>query len=163
MDLMKLSFGSFDFDVNPETLIISGGENMENTSSTMFYLGTKQQSVKGEGYFFGSDCAAKFEQLSKIAKDGANYLILPKLTPFYAVLTELRAQFLPDNDLLKYDFIFVEANEKSSVENNCVLYAKQGDRLWDFVGSKSIDWLVSHNRHIRHINNLKEGEQVVIR
>ncbi len=163
MDLMKISFGNFDFEINPETLIVEGGEIIENTRSHMFHMGSKLKKVVGEGYFFGDDAAIKYDRLENCAKQGALYLILPNIKPFSAVLSNLQAEFLPEKELLKYKFVFIEANEKESLVPQEIKIAKMGQSLWDFEGEKSIEWLVKNNPHIRYINSLNAGERVKIR
>ncbi len=163
MDLMKISFGNFDFEINPETLIIEGGEIAQNTNSHMFHMGSKLKTVTGDGYFLGEDAAVKYDNLETCAKLGAQCLILPSIKPFNAVLTSLKAEFLSEKELLKYSFVFFEANESQSLERQEVKFAKQGESLWDYEGDKSIEWLVKNNPNIKYINSLNEGERVKIR
>lgn len=168
-NLASMSYKTFFFSHNPVKLTVKDEKSLKETALPFFgthaeNLGQKKRRVIAEGWLIGEDCWQQWEKLCSVCtEDSPGALRLPWQQPFLAVAEQLQLLGAKGAQALKYSVTFVEWQQPTA--GAPVTYtAKQGDSLWDiaYQSQKSLRELLAVNTHIRDIDCLNAGEQVVI-
>lgn len=171
MKLAPLRFGGMSLHHNPEKLVIADKNHIHQYHSPCCTadsesLGRELKVITGEGELYGQDCLTQYEQLLRMqACQTRSKLVLPKMQPMYAYLRELSLTAQPVEDVLRYRFVFVEAQSpRQSTQPVTYLTAVEGDSLWDiaYACHVPVERLMALNPHIPFINELNEGGRVRI-
>ena len=168
MNLMTMRYRGFTWSINPTDLRIECARRIKETAlpfmgASAEDMGEKKRRVKGEGYFTGRNGLGQWRRLEELMRDGrAGYLQLPGQEPIWAELETLRLLGEEGEDLIKYEFSFIEMGgvKKELAEGRRT--AAQGESLWDYAGRYGwdIERLREANPHIRDIACLQGGEEV---
>ena len=122
--------------------------------------------IKGKGELVGENCVKTYEKLSALFKEKkSGILTVPGLAPIRAQFCELSAQATTVPDVITYSFTFKECESfENYIAKKEKYIAKKGENLFDISYSEgvSLDTLVELNPHIRYIDDLKEGEEVML-
>lgn len=170
MYLMGMRFREFTWRDNPVSLQVSASRNVVETQvpygrSRAEELGSQRRKITGEGYFSGKDCMTSWEGLQQaFSQKGPGLLQLPGLTPFWAVMDGLSLIGAQGKDLVRYTFSFTEWKSQQPFPGTGVYEAQAGESLWEYAWKwgRSVEELVKANPQIRDIDDLQQGEKVVI-
>ena len=165
-----MRFDGLSLSHNPHKLLIENESRLRELTTVKRISRTEQLYrrpcvISGEGELYGADCLEQYialERMYRSQKRGK--LALPHLRPIYAYLKELSLLSEPHEDVLKYRFVFVEAQSPRLriPEEAYYITVSQGESLWD-IGYRygvGIDDLVRLNPQIPHIDELDAEERV---
>ena len=170
MNLMAMSYKDFLFPQNPTSLEVTEARTVKEAvlpfaGTALQDLGPKRRRVTGEGYFTGPGCWADWNRLQHLyAQGGPGSLRLPGQKPFLALLDSLRLVGVSGKELVKYTFAFTEVRSAGPFSGAGEYRSAAGESLWDYARryQRSIDLLVAANPHLRDMEELAEGEKVVV-
>lgn len=153
---------------NPHTLRIESRAGLRELISPCCTpdsenLGLRLRVVSGEGELYGADCLAQFRRLEALQEaQKRGKLVLPHRQPMLAYLREIVLIAEPTENVVRYRFVFLEAQRESSGRDTDCYIALAGDSLWDigFRFGVGIDELVALNPQIPYIDDLTEGMKV---
>lgn len=170
MKYAPMRFDGMSLQHNPETLSVTGKNHIGEIASLCCdadsrALGKKLCVISGEGEFCGEDCIARYQALERLRIDAKRAkLVLPKLEPMYAYLKEVAVTAKPVDNVLRYRFVFVEAQSprRTGQEENYYVTVSAGESLWDiaYAAGEPIETLTALNPQIPLIDELKRGERV---
>lgn len=165
-----MRFDGLSLHHNPHKLVIENESRLRELPtmrriSRTEYTRQRPCVISGEGELYGTGCLEQYivlEQLYRSQKRGK--LSLPHMRPIYAYLKELRLLSEPQENILRYRFVFVGAQSpRLRVPGTSYYYTvSQGESLWDisYRFGVGIDDLVRLNPQIPHIDSLDEEERV---
>lgn len=166
-----MRFGGLSLSHNPHTLKIEHSGNIRELmppccEPDSVYLGERISRVSGEGELYGEDCLERYSALEKLYRaHKLSKLVLPHMRPIYAYIKELELTAEPVDDVLRYRFVFTEAQSPRKCERLGVYHTVIGtEDLWDISYSYSvpIERLVELNTGIPYIDSIEEGTRVRI-
>ncbi len=166
-----MRFGGLSLSHNPHTLIIEHSGNIRELmppccEPDSVYLGERISRVSGEGEIYGEDCIERFAVLEKLYKVHIrSKLALPHMRPIYAYIKELELIAEPMDNVLRYRFVFTEAQSPRKSERLGVYHTVIGsESLWDISYSYGvpIERLIELNTGIPYIDDVSEGTRVRI-
>jgi len=170
LNMMQMKFKDFTWKNNPVELVMGLARNIKEI--VIPYVGTKtddmgeiKRKVSGRGYFTGEVCMEEFNRLQKTFQEGgAGSLHLPGQMPFAAVMQELKFIGVQGENIVEYSFLFKETEGARAAEKSGVYTARNGESLWDysFMSGVDIETMRESNTHIRNINYLNEGDEVIV-
>lgn len=165
-----MRFDGLSLHHNPQKLVIENDSRVRELvtsgrTSHTDYLHRKPCVISGEGELYGTDCLEQYlvlEELHRSQRCGK--LALPHMQPMYAFLKELRLLSEPQENVLTYRFVFLQAHSFRLHKPASSYYftLSAGESLWD-IGWRfgvGIDDLVRLNPQIPHIDALEENERV---
>lgn len=164
-----MRFDGLSLRHNPEKLTVSNKNNLSEIYSPCcdpdsLSLGLRACRISGEGELCGADCIAQYQELEALHRAQRRAkLVLPRMKPIYAYLSELSLTAEPEENILGYKFTFVQAaSPRAGMDTRCYVTHTQGESLFDisYMFGKSVDDLVSLNPQIPYIDNLRAGESV---
>lgn len=171
MILSLMRFAGFTWEHNPLEINISQ-ENKSNTINLGPFGERKLEGsrkctvIKGKGELIGENCVEVYEALSALFKEKkSGILTIPGLPPIRAQFSEFNAQASTLPDVITYSFTFTECESSESyIVKKGKYLAKEGENLFDISDSEGVplDTLVKLNPHIRYIDDLREGEEVLL-
>ncbi len=138
--------------------LLSGRQTLETSEQII--------GVSGRGELCGKSCMEDLYKLLRLSKScEADVLSMPYLGAIRAVLTDISLAGEPRADYIAVDFVFERAPDTAHPEIMCApVYevTNSGENLWDIAYrfGKDINELVRINTHIRHIENIAQGERV---
>ncbi len=168
MKFAPMRFCGLSLHHNPHTLKIESRGNLRELVSPCCTpdsesLGRRLRVITGEGELYGEDCREQYRGLEELLMEQKRgKLLLPHRQPMYAYLRELSLTAEPMENILRYRFVFLEAQNPMSDGNVDYYIADEGDSLWD-IGYRfgiAVATLVALNPQIPYIDNLKEKERV---
>ena len=170
MKLAPMRFGGVSMRHNPAKLNISGKNRVHEYLSPCCeadnqVVGRELSRISGEGVLFGADCLTQYQTLERLQNGHVPAkLTLPRMQPLYAVLRELSLTAEPEENILHYRFVFVEAQSprKAIQGERYYVTVSQGESLWDisYANGIPIEQLTALNPQIPFIDNINEGERV---
>lgn len=110
----KMQFNSLTLRYNPRKIEIELQKavkliDMPFSSPVLQELGIRPRVIRGEGEFFGADCAAQFELLqAEFMRGGAGRLFCPLCPPINACFSALKIIGEAGPPVLRYAFEFIE-------------------------------------------------------
>ena len=164
-----MRFDGMSLHHNPHKLHIENEHRIRSlctpsADADSLYLNRQPCVISGEGELYGADCLAQYQALfRRYQSKKRSKLALPHLSPLYAYLRELRLIAEPEEDVLTYRFVFVEAQSPRLHVPSAEYYiSEEGETLWNigYQNGVAIDVLVRLNPQIPHIDALKAGERV---
>lgn len=168
MQLIKMNYKGFEFDVNPSTVKLDYSKNIAKQFMIDSTDKTQEMSVSpvvitGNGSFVGNDARDKAYQLQHIFKSkGSDYLFLSSFQPVRAFFKNLVISIDAKRYVVDYTFTFVEdyAGKKLQYEFGYTL-AETGENLFDIANRLGVDveLLVAKN-DFEDIFAVKEGDKV---
>ena len=172
MKLAPMRFGGVSMRHNPEKLSITGKNRLQEYLSPCCeadsqVLGRELCRISGEGVLFGADCIEQYQTLENLQRDHTrSKLVLPRMQPMYAYLRELSLSADPQDDVLRYRFVFCETRSPRKMTQGEQYYVtvSQGESLWDiaYAFDRSVEGLAELNPQIPLIGEISEGERVRI-
>lgn len=167
-----IRFKNYEFEHNPETLLITSQKNIAkqnvlNSKTVVRETGDNSRIVTGEGNIYGEDCVYKFVKLFSLKEEsGSGILSLPGIKPFYAFFESLEYSADPTPELISYKFVFREdcSRQKNMLVANKFYTLESGEDLWDvsYKFSIPIEKLVKLNPELNSVNDIEEGTVVRI-
>lgn len=168
--LMK--FNDFIWPNNPDNICISGKRIVTETVLTenktaIGTSGCRKNVVEGSGAFIGPEAFHSFSKLEEQFRKGEGILIIPGGVPVSAYFEELELIGKPEEAVVRYRFRFKAKEEYIGISENTSkrkLKAKAGENLWEYAQryKVNIESLTDANTHIAFINQLEEGETVIL-
>ena len=165
-----MRFAGMSLHHNPHQLTISCSENLSEIVSPCckpdsLSLGAKLYRVAGEGELYGADCLKQYQQLDALRQARRREkLVLPRMEPMYAYLSELSLKAQPQEDVITYRFVFTEAqsDRKNPRHQRFYLTDDQGESLWDISRTFGIgiEKLIELNPSVKNIDALSGGMKV---
>ena len=170
MRLAPMRFSGVSMRHNPEKLSINGKNRLQEFMSPCCeadsrFLGRELCRISGEGVLFGADCIEQYHVLETLRQNQTPAkLVLPKMQPLYAYLKELSLSAEPQDDVLHYRFVFVEAKSprKAITGEQVYVTVSQGESLWDiaYACGRPIEALTALNPQIPLIDDINQGVRV---
>lgn len=167
-----MRFGGMSLSHNPHKLIIERESNIVELSppccdADSVDLGGKISRISGEGELYGADCMKRFASLEALQRERVRAkLSLPRRRPIYAYLKELELIAEPVDNVLKYRFVFIQAQSPRKSERFAVYHTvtQAGESLWDiaYAYKTPIEKLIELNTAIPYIDSIDEGVKVRI-
>lgn len=165
-----MRFGGHSLHHNPYKLVVESDSHirtlrMPYSEPDCESLGRKPRVISGEGELYGADCLAQYRELERLQREQyRGKLVLPHIKPFYAYLKEVALIAEPVENVVKYRFVFTEAQSPRRETRGLIDYVtkSEGETLWD-IGTRygvTVDRLVELNPQIADIDGLREGERV---
>ena len=172
MKWAPMRFGGVSMRHNPEKLHISDKNRLQEYLSPCCeadcrVLGRELCRVSGEGVLFGTDCIEQYHTLEMLQRNHTPAkLVLPKMQPLYAYLKELSLSAEPQDDVLRYRFVFAETKSPRKALRGERYYVTEslGESLWDiaYIYGRPIEELTALNPQIPLIDDIDEGVRVRI-
>lgn len=137
MNLASMRFKGVKWRHNPRELSFVcdryiSESGMPSGGSLVQTTGRKGLRVKGKGTLFGDDCMEQFERLySLFTEGGCGILSIARLSPIYAAFESLKITGKPKPDMLDYEFVFREYQDKTSSPKPVTAKPWEGECLWD--------------------------------
>ncbi len=168
MQLVKMKYKDYVFDINPSSIKLEHSKTVASQSILDNFDNSSIVSVKpitiiGSGILVGDD---RFEQMILIQnlfnKKGSEYLFLPGFSPIKAYFSELSFSISNNKNSISYSFEFVEDNQcKKEYYNFGYTIAKNGENLFDIANrlNVEVELLVSKN-DFEDLFAVKEGDKV---
>lgn len=174
MNLTPMSFRSYVWPRNPETVKIGRARNMAEFripggTGVVQATGSAPRKVTGTGRFTGNGCMEEFGRLSEALSSGeSGTLRLPGTEPFPAVCASLERKGAPGPNCVEYEFLFLEdvsAGGDVLPADSEVYVCKGGETLWEIANryASNVDALRAANPQIEWPNALETGERVKIK
>lgn len=167
-----IRFKNFEFEHNPETLLITSQKNISrqnvlSSKSVLRETGDNSRIITGEGYIYGEGCIYKFVKLFSLKEQsGSGILSLPGIKPFYAFFESLEYSTDPTPELISYKFVFREdcSKQRNLLVANRFYTLENGEDLWDvaYKFSVPVEILVKLNPELNSVNDIEEGSKVRI-
>ncbi len=168
MQLIKMTYKGFEFDVNPSTVKLDYSKNI----ATQFMIDstdkTQEMSVlpviiTGNGSFVGNDARDKAYQLQQIFKsNGSDYLFASGFEPIRAFFKNLSISTDAKRGIVDYTFTFVEDYQGKKLQYDFgYTLAENGENLFDIANrlGVSVELLVAKN-DFEDVFAVKEGDKV---
>ncbi|HHV31049.1 MAG TPA: LysM peptidoglycan-binding domain-containing protein [Clostridiales bacterium] len=173
MKLQPMSYKSYVWPVNPETVRMEAARNLKEVAlpfsgSVVQDLGAGRRMVSGAGRFTGSTCLDDYAQLESVfAAGGSGVLRLPGGQVLSAVFSCLKMTGKAGPDCITYEFTFLEdaaGAEKAATQCGGVYICTGGENLWALANryGTTVDRLRAINPMIQWPNHLKAGLKVVL-
>lgn len=173
MNNIPMRFKDFEFSVNPQKMQIKSSSKIEKVQTSLNEMSLENfianpNVISGEGSFVGKDCQAEFQKLYEIFETGqAGELIFSGSQPLKALMTKLTKNLDSYEDVVFYEFEFVEVPKLKKMKNawQSEYIIKDGETLWHVANyfNISIEFLMELNEHISNPFNVKKGDKVIIR
>lgn len=174
MNLNIMRYKNYVWPHNPSNIEVSVTRDLREINipfkgSLIQDYGQEKRIVSGSGQFFGEDCIDQFESLFTIFKqNGSGYLVLPGITPFLAIFSELHLIGNTMPNIINYEFEFWEDLSSNIVSvdlNEGYHTVAEGDTLWSIAlkYSLSVEELLNLNVNIKNPNKLVVGEKVKLK
>lgn len=167
----KMSYKNFIFPNNPAVIKISHSKNIAKInipcdSQQIQEMGSQNRVITGEGEFFGSHSCQTFEKLREIFEEGSEgILYLPSQEPICAIFESLILIGEDIQDIIKYQFKFIETSKQIYQTEKHFIYADGNKCLWDYsyLHGISIEKLLKFNPDlIRPDRNIPFGKKVYL-
>lgn len=168
MQLIKMSYKNFEFDVNPCTVKVDYSKNI----ATRFIIDSTDKAqemsaspvvVTGSGSFVGDGAKEKAYQLGLIFNSaGSDYLFCPGYQPVKAFFKNLSVCTNAQKGCVDYTFTFVEDYQgKKQQYDFGYTFALEGENLFDIANRLNInvEVLVAKN-DFEDVFAVKEGDKV---
>ena len=157
MKLVPMRFNGVEWHHNPKEIVFECDKTVKelcSAGSTAYIqdFGRKNMIVSGTGELYGEDCLEQFDRLLTLFKKGGRgVLVIPKITPIFAVFESLKIKGEPKPDMLEYSFVFREVMEEKRTEKVNACIGQEGERLWDisYKYGIPIDTLVKLNPSVK--------------
>lgn len=174
MKLQPMRFKNYIWPVNPESVKLEYGRNLQEVNqplagSALQDLGRKKRIVSGRGRFAGSTCMEEFSKLEALlAEGGSGVLALPGIKPFAADFFSLKMAGEPRPDCVAYEFVFLEDDCAQEDASPCAgggtYVCGGGETLWSIANAyhTTVDRLHALNPAIQWPNDPGEGCRVVL-
>lgn len=174
MSLSAMSYKSYVWPLNPETLRVEYARNLREvklplSGSAVQDLGRGARVVSGSGRFLGSGGLMEFERLEAVfAEGGSGTLRLPGGEPFSAAFSALNRKGEPGFDGVRYEFVFLEDGGSVPAESGAgkpeSYVCAGGESLWSVANQfgTTVDRLRALNPMIQWPNGLAAGRKVVL-
>lgn len=168
MELMKMRYKSFEFDINPKDISVSMSKNiaknnMPYSSQLCNEVGKNSTIISGKGYFTGEKALEKvFSLVRTYNKKGSDFLFIPSSTPIKAYFSKLDVNYSSGNGRVEYSFEFVEdCQNKSDVRDFGYTYIEKNENLFDVSNRTGIavESIVSLN-DIGDVFAVREGDKL---
>lgn len=168
MELMKMRYKTFEFEVNPKDISVSMSKNISKnslpySSQLCNEVGKNSTIISGKGYFVGADALEKVFSLVRVYnKKGSDFLFIPSSTPIKTYFSKLDINYSSGNNRVEYTFEFVEDSQnKSDTKDFGYTYAKNGENLFDVANRTgiAIESIVSLN-DIGDVFTVREGDKI---
>ena len=165
-----MRFCGYTLHHNPEKLKIESFSTLLELRSPCcepesVHLGNRLRRIRGEGELYGADCIAQFLRLHALfERKEKGILSLPHMPSLTAYLRELDMIAEPEENVLGYRFVFVEAEPPTRGAYDAQVHETlvEGESLWDISYRYNVpmDVLVRLNPQVKYIDHLDEGERV---
>lgn len=168
MQLIKMKYKEYVFDINPSSIKFDHSKTVANQSILNHFDNSSVMSVKpisiiGSGILVGDD---RFEQMVLVQnlfnKKDSDYLFLPGFSPIKAYFSELSFSLNSNKNAISYSFKFVEDNQgKKEYYDFGYTIAKKGENLFDIANrlNVEVELLVGKN-DFEDLFAVKEGDKV---
>ena len=167
-----MRFGGMSLSHNPYKLTIECESNIIELKppccdADSVDLGGRISRISGEGELYGADCMKQFSALEALQREHIRAILsLPRRRPIYACLKELELIAEPVDNVLKYRFVFIQAQSPRKSERLGVYHTviQNGESLWDisYAYKVPIERLIELNTAIPYIDSIDEGVKVRI-
>lgn len=145
MNLLKMKYKGFEFDVNPESFKLCASKNISKKDIPSEGFVNKEINVKGlvvsgKGCFIGKDAMEKAHLLlNMFNKKSSDFLFLPTGDVVKAFFSKLDIIYSSSRDKVDYTFEFVEDYlGKKSEYTFGYTYAKRQENLFDISNRTGI-------------------------
>ena len=171
MNLAPMSFGSYVWPRNPETVKAERARNavqfrVPGGTGVVQAESSAPRRVSGSGRLTGGGCMEEFARLSAALSGGSGTLCLPGMKPFAAVCVSLAMKGVPRPNCVEYEFTFLEdASAAGSGTAAAETYVCEGgENIWEIANryGADADALRAANPQIEWLNALEAGERVKI-
>lgn len=168
MEMIKMKYKDFEFDVNPTDIRLSMSKNISKHSlpykaQSCEEMGKNAAVVSGKGYFLGEDAMNKAYALSRVYnKKGSDYLFTPYCVPIKVFFSSLDIIYSASNSRVEYTFEFTQDKpEKKDTYDFGYTIAKDGENLFDIANRTGleIEKIASLN-DFGDLFSVKEGDRV---
>lgn len=169
MKQIKMTFGDFEFPVNPKKIKISASSNTDEVPAVDTGVKSRRISqnpliITGHGELYGGSAQEYCGEFLKLIKSPSpDWLFVPMSAPIFALFTEFSFSSDAVKNSIVYDFKFVQAEDKKDVRCNFgYTYVLAGENAFDVAHrcGVSVNRIMELNDFVTPFD-LNEGDKAV--